>query len=120
MSRLTSLFSTSLLGHPPRDRPTDGLTRLRFALETMASSRKYVFSPVARAEVLAELYQAFWGIYPHMFLPSNIQQPNQMQALLSDVQMRNQFGGAGGEEPIIPGKSCGHIFMKGESCYRCK
>lgn len=121
MSRLSNLFSTSLLGghaHSPRERQTDGLTRLRFALETMASSRKYTFTPSARLEVLAELYQAFWGIYPQYFLPPNVQAP--IQSLLSEVQNKHGFAGAGGEEKIVPGRSCGHIFMKGESCYRCK
>ena len=40
--------------------------------------------------------------------------------LLSDVQIRLGYMGAGAEQPIIPGRTCGHIFVKGESCYRCK
>ncbi|KAG5634486.1 hypothetical protein H0H81_001778 [Sphagnurus paluster] len=39
----------------PRDRTSDPLQHLRFALETMPGSRKYVFTPATRAEILSEL-----------------------------------------------------------------
>ncbi|KAH7884205.1 hypothetical protein F5I97DRAFT_1672195 [Phlebopus sp. FC_14] len=103
----------------PRDRPSDPLSRLRFALETMPGSRKYVFTPATRAEILSELYDAFWGPYAYLFLPS----PNSslpMHATLSQVQAELDFAGAGSAEPVVPGRPCGHIFMKGESCFRCK
>lgn len=103
----------------PRDRPSDPLSRLRYALETMPSSRKYIFSPATRAEVLSELYDAFWGPYAHLFLPlSNSSLP--MHATLSSVQADLGFAGAGSEDPVVPGRPCGHIFSKGESCFRCK
>ncbi|KAF8837246.1 hypothetical protein BDN67DRAFT_1014026 [Paxillus ammoniavirescens] len=103
----------------PRDRPSDPLSRLRFALETMPGSRKYVFTPATRAEILSELYDAFWGPYAHLFLPlSNSSLP--MHATLSQVQAELGFAGAGSEDPVVPGRPCGHIFTKGESCFRCK
>ena len=103
----------------PRDRPSDPLSRLRYALETMPSSRKYTFSLATRAEVLSELYDAFWGPYSHLFLPlSNSSLP--MHATLSNVQADLGFAGAGSEDPVVPGRPCGHIFSKGESCFRCK
>ncbi|KAI6020986.1 hypothetical protein BKA83DRAFT_4293656 [Pisolithus microcarpus] len=103
----------------PRDRSSDPLSRLRFALETMPGSRKYVFTPATRAEILSELYDAFWGPYAHMFLPlSNSSLP--MHATLGQVQAELGFAGAGSEEPVVPGRPCGHIFTKGESCFRCK
>ncbi|KAJ8593596.1 hypothetical protein M405DRAFT_731193 [Rhizopogon salebrosus TDB-379] len=116
-----SLFNASR--HPvtmnPRDRPSDPLSRLRYTLETMPSSRKYIFSLATRAEVLPELYDAFWGPYSHLFLPlSNSSLP--MHATLSSVQVDLGFAGAGSEDPVVPGRPCGHIFSKGESCFRCK
>ncbi|KAG8220614.1 hypothetical protein J3R82DRAFT_2867 [Butyriboletus roseoflavus] len=103
----------------PRDRPSDPLSRLRFALETMPGSRKYVFTPATRAEILSELYDAFWGPYAHLFLPlSNSSLP--MHATLGQVQAELGFAGAGSEDPVVPGRPCGHIFTKGESCFRCK
>lgn len=102
-----------------RDRPSDPLSRLRYNLETMPSSRKYIFSIATRAEVLSELYDAFWGPYSHLFLPlSNPSLPK--HATLSNVQADLGFAGAGSEDPIVPGRPCGHIFSKGESCFRCK
>ncbi|KIK46138.1 hypothetical protein CY34DRAFT_800850 [Suillus luteus UH-Slu-Lm8-n1] len=71
----------------------------------MSSSRKCVFSPATRAEVLLELYGVFC-------LPKH--------ATLSNVQADLGFAGAGSEDPIVPGRPCGHIFSKGESCFRCK
>ncbi|KAH0838891.1 hypothetical protein J3R83DRAFT_7318 [Lanmaoa asiatica] len=103
----------------PRDRPSDPLSRLRFALETMPGSRKYVFTPATRAEILSELYDAFWGPYAHLFLPlSNSSLP--MHATLGQVQAELGFAGAGLQDPVVPGRPCGYIFTKGESCFRCK
>ncbi|KAI5118525.1 hypothetical protein M0805_007693 [Coniferiporia weirii] len=118
MSRLSSLFS---LGGSttPQSRTTDGLTRLRFTLETLPGSKKCIFSPGTRSEILAELYETFWGPHGSYFLPNAISyQP--VQLLLSEVQTRYGFHSAGTEPPIVPGRPCGHIFLKGESCYRCK
>ncbi|KAI0960979.1 hypothetical protein AcV7_000205 [Taiwanofungus camphoratus] len=119
MSSLSSFFpiSSRLLGSMhPRDRSSDPLSRLRFTLETMPGSRKYVFTPATRAEILSELYDAFWGQYAHLFLPnSNSSLP--LHATLSEVQAT---AGLQKEPPVIPGRPCGHIFKKGESCFRCK
>ena len=102
-----------------RDRTSDPLSRLRFALETMPGSRKYVFTPATRAEILSELYDAFWGPYAHLFLPnSNSSLP--LHATLSEVQAELSFSGAGSPDPVVPGRPCGNIFIKGESCFRCK
>ncbi|KAI0367458.1 hypothetical protein BV20DRAFT_970410 [Pilatotrama ljubarskyi] len=119
MSGLSSFFPAKLLGSMhsnPRERQTDPLSRLRFTLETMPGSRKYNFTPATRAEILAELYDAFWGPYAHLFLPnSNSSLP--LHATLSEVQANvGQFK----EPQIVPGRPCGHIFKKGESCFRCK
>ncbi|KAH9891170.1 hypothetical protein C8Q73DRAFT_703209 [Cubamyces lactineus] len=119
MSSLSSFFPAKLLGSMhsnPRERQTEPLSRLRFTLETMPGSRKYNFTPATRAEILAELYDAFWGPYAHLFLPnSNSSLP--LHATLSEVQASvGQFK----EPQVVPGRPCGHIFKKGESCFRCK
>ena len=103
----------------PQNRTTDGLTRLRFTLETLPGSKKCIFTPGTRMEILSELYETFWGQNGSYFLPSAIQNAP-VQQLLSELQVRYSFHGAGGEMPIVPGRSCGHIFAKGEACYRCK
>ncbi|KAF7982421.1 hypothetical protein HWV62_28541 [Athelia sp. TMB] len=120
MSGFSSFLSSKFLPTMnPRDRPSDPLSRLRFALDTMPGSRKYVFTPATRAEILSVLYDAFWGPYAHLFLPnSNSSLP--LHATLSNVQVELGFSGAGGEEPIVPGRPCAHIFTKGECCFRCK
>lgn len=102
----------------PRDRSgtPDPLGRLRFVLDTMPGSRKYVFTPATRAEILSELYDAFWGSYAHLFLPnSNSSLP--LHALLGEVQTRS---GSHKQVSSAPGRPCGRLFKKGESCYRCK
>ncbi|THH04445.1 hypothetical protein EW145_g5517 [Phellinidium pouzarii] len=118
MSRLSSLFSLGS-SMSPQNRTTDGLTRLRFTLETLPGSKKYIFTPGTRSEILSELYETFWGPNGNSFLPNAISYLP-VQLLLSEVQTRYGFHGAGAEPPIIPNRPCGHIFMKGESCYRCK
>ncbi|KAI9059537.1 hypothetical protein FKP32DRAFT_1596096 [Trametes sanguinea] len=120
MSGLASFFPSKLLGtmqsSNPRERQTDPLSRLRFTLETMPGSRKYNFTAATRAEILAELYDAFWGPYAHLFLPnSNSSLP--LHATLSEVQASV---GQLKEPQVVPGRPCGHIFKKGESCFRCK
>ncbi|PFH47196.1 hypothetical protein AMATHDRAFT_152756 [Amanita thiersii Skay4041] len=102
-----------------RDRPSDPLSHLRFVLETMPGSRKYVFTPATRAEILSELYDAFWGQYAHLFLPnSNTSLP--LHHTLNEVQVSLGFSGAGQPDPPYPGKICGQIIGKGESCFRCR
>ncbi|KAI0344027.1 hypothetical protein BDW22DRAFT_1372632 [Trametopsis cervina] len=118
MSGLSSFFPSKLLGSMhPRDRSSaEPLARLRFALDTMPGSRKYVFTPATRAEILSELYDAFWGPYAHLFLlNSNSSLP--LHALLSEVQIRM---GASKEALVVPGRPCGTLFKKGEACFRCK
>ncbi|TFY60974.1 hypothetical protein EVJ58_g4798 [Rhodofomes roseus] len=119
MSGLSSLFPARLLSSMhthPRDRTSDPLARLRFALETMPGSRKYVFTPATRAEILSELYDAFWGPHAHLFLPTTLSSlpPH---STLNEVQ---SAAGLNKEQPIIPGRPCGYIFKKGEACFRCK
>lgn len=103
----------------PQNRTTDGLTRLRFTLETLPGSKKYIFSPETRSEIYSELYDTFWGPHGSYFVPSAAAYLP-MTTPLSEAQVKYTFHGAGSEPPIIPGKPCGHIFAKGESCYRCK
>ena len=120
MSRITSfLGSFGANAAAPQNRTTDGLTRLRFTLETLPSSKKYIFEPAIRSEILSELYDTFWGPHGSYFLPNAISYLP-VHYLLSEVQTRYGFHGAGSDPPIVPGRSCGHIFTKGESCYRCK
>ncbi|EIW86012.1 hypothetical protein CONPUDRAFT_94286 [Coniophora puteana RWD-64-598 SS2] len=121
MSGFSFFPSKFLSSMSPRDRPSDPLSRLRFALETMPGSRKYVFTPATRAEILTELYDAFWGAHPHLFLPlSSNASLTSGHALLSEAQASVNFGGAGLDNPPVQGRPCGHIFTKGESCFRCK
>ncbi|KAF8060768.1 hypothetical protein FPV67DRAFT_1423562 [Lyophyllum atratum] len=121
MSALSSFFPAKFLSSPmnPRDRTSDPLQHLRFALETMPGSRKYVFTPATRAEILSELYVAFWGPYAHLFLPnSNSSLP--LHKTLSQVQADLGSPGAGRTDNPVPGRSCSRIFKKGDSCFRCK
>ncbi|KZT42813.1 hypothetical protein SISSUDRAFT_979604 [Sistotremastrum suecicum HHB10207 ss-3] len=104
-----------------RDRPGDGLSRLRFTLETIPTSRKQNFTAATRAEILSELYSAFWGQHSYLFLPNANASSLSPNTLLSEAQKKFGFGGNGrDEDPPVPGRSCGRIFQKGESCYRCK
>lgn len=111
--------------HTPRDRQTDPLARLRFAIETMPGSRKYIFTPGTRKEVLQELYAAFWGPYQDLFLPPTI--PGQSKSLMPSSVFDGLLSEAQrtihphpDDEPPNPGKPCGRIFNKGDSCYRCR
>ncbi|KAJ8518930.1 hypothetical protein ONZ45_g4061 [Pleurotus djamor] len=83
----------------------------------MPGSRKYVFTPATRSEILSVLYEAFWGQHAYMFLPPK-QQSMIAHMLLSEVQA--SVGISGKDDPVIPGRACGRIFKKGESCFRCK
>jgi hypothetical protein len=118
MSGLSSFLTFRSLGtSSPRER--SGENRLRSALETMPGSRKHVFTPNTRADILSELYDAFWGPYSYLFLAnSNSSLP--LHKMLSEVQVAQKFSGAGSEDPPIAGRPCSRIFKKGESCFRCK
>ncbi|KAJ4001502.1 hypothetical protein F5050DRAFT_1724324 [Lentinula boryana] len=118
---LSSFFPSKFLPSSmnPRDRTSDPLSHLRINLETMPGLRKYTFTSATRAEILSELYDSFWGPYAHVFLPnSNSSLP--LNAMLSEVQAKLGFCGAGKEAPMIPGRPCAHILKKGEPCFRCK
>ncbi|KAG9098043.1 hypothetical protein FRC06_006890, partial [Ceratobasidium sp. 370] len=106
---------TRFLGISQGTRPNDPLARLRFALETMPGSRKHVFSNGTRADVLKELYDAMWGVYPHLFVPWG--GPLAPDTLLADAQ-REHIPGV--DDLPTPGRGCGHIFKRGESCFRCR
>ena len=119
MSALSAFFpSRRPASNMAQDR-TDLLSDLRFSLEIMPGSRKYVFTPTARAEILTKLYVSFMGQYPHLFLPSAVRQVP-IHYLLSEYQVSVSYSGAGKEDPLTLGRPCSHIFKKGESCYRCK
>ncbi|KAF8653558.1 hypothetical protein AX16_003895 [Volvariella volvacea WC 439] len=85
----------------------------------MPHNRKYLFAEATRADMLSEMYEAFWGQHPQMFLPNTIS-GLPLHALLSGAQARLAFAGAGDVDTPVPGRPCGHIFKKGESCFRCK
>ncbi|KAL0950567.1 hypothetical protein HGRIS_007369 [Hohenbuehelia grisea] len=120
MSALSSFFPSKFLSSAAAtsSSSSDPLSHLRFALETMPGSRKYVFTPATRAEILTALYDAFWGQYAHFFLPPK--SPGlPPHALLGDIQT-NLGLNSPADDPIVPGRACGRIFRKGESCFRCK
>ncbi|CAE6425553.1 unnamed protein product [Rhizoctonia solani] len=106
---------TRFLGISQGTRPNDPLARLRFALETMPGSRKHVFSNGTRADVLKELYDAMWGNYSHLFVTWGTSLAP--DALLGDAQRENI---PGVDDLPTPGRGCGHIFKRGESCFRCR
>jgi E3 ubiquitin-protein ligase UBR1 len=119
---LTSLFPSF---RTPRDRvpqapPTsDPLYHLRLAFETMPGSRGYQFTPATRKEILKELCNSFWGANSGLFLgSSSINFSDEFP--ISEAQFSAGYGGAAQDDPVIPGRPCGHIFKKGESCFRCK
>jgi E3 ubiquitin-protein ligase UBR1 len=144
MSGLSSFLQSRLLGsinphsREREPRATDPLTTLRYALETLPNARANKFTPAVRAQLLAELYNSLWGPHVHLFVPgtqpstgaaaggqpgqAQAQQPVQLPpgALLAETQARARFHGAGAPDPPLPGRPCGHIFAKGESCFRCK
>ncbi|KAF4623369.1 hypothetical protein D9613_001400 [Agrocybe pediades] len=116
---MSSALSAFFPSRRPPSSQNDYLTDLRFSLEIMPGSRKYVFTPAARAEILNKLYISFMGQHPNLFLPAGVSQvPSGV--LLSEYQISLGFNGAGKEDPMVPGRPCSHIFKKGESCYRCK
>ena len=120
MSGLSSFLPAKLLGSMNnRDRPSDPLSHLRFALETMPGSRKYVFTPATRTEIISELYEAFWGSHAGLFVPNPVVDLP-LQSTLHEVQHRTGFGNIGKEEKIVLGRPCGNIFKKGECCFRCR
>lgn len=102
-----------------RDRSSDPLSRLRFALETMPGSRKYVFTPATRTEIISELYDSFWGSHVDLFV-TNTTVNLPLHSTLHEVQNRLGFGDSGKEEKVVPGRACGNIFKKGECCFRCR
>lgn len=119
MSTFSSFLPSKLLNINNRDRSSDPLSRLRFALETMPGSRKYEFTPLTRTEIITELYEAFWGTHASHFVP-NPSANLPLHTSLHELQQRQGFGGAGKERKPIPGRACGNIFRKGECCFRCR
>lgn len=101
------------------DPRSDPLSDLRFSLEIMPGSRKYVFNASARAEILTKLHASLMGSNQKFFLPKGVNSVPQHQ-LLSDYQASVGFGGAGKDDARTEGRPCSHIFRKGETCYRCK
>jgi E3 ubiquitin-protein ligase UBR1 len=120
MSGLSSFLPAKLLGsmNNNRDRPSDPLHHLRFALETMPGSRKYVFTPATRTEIISELYDAFWGAHAELFVP-NAAVSLPLHSTLHELQRRMGFGMLW-REKVELGRPCGNIFKKGECCFRCR
>jgi E3 ubiquitin-protein ligase UBR1 len=119
MSRLSQFFPNPFGGRDQRQ--PDPHARLKYTLETMPAAQQYRYSAAARAQLLAELYDNFWGSHTHLFLPPGAHGvAASPTGLLSDLQKTARFHGAGEDEPPLAGRPCGHIFSKGESCFRCK
>jgi E3 ubiquitin-protein ligase UBR1 len=97
MSTFSSFLPAKLLNINNRDRSSDPLSRLRFALETMPGSRKYEFTPLTRTEIITELYDAFWGSHANHFV-SNPSANLPLHTSLHELQHRLGFGGAGRRE----------------------
>ncbi len=117
MSAFSSIFPNIRRPQPSALPPQpDQLSDLRFALEVMPGSRKYVFTPGARAEILTKLYSSFLGNYPQLFLENGAGKVPQ-HVLLSEYQVSTTSKKDG---PIVSGRPCTHIFKKGECCFRCK
>lgn len=117
MSALSSLIGKTILGgiNNKERSSADGLSHLRYVLETMPAQKKYAFQGTTN-DVLHELYEAMWGQYPHYFLPPGVQSIVG-QGLLSALQ--GQLYSADALVPG-PGRTCARILQKGECCYRCK
>ncbi|KAH7103274.1 hypothetical protein BKA62DRAFT_636830 [Auriculariales sp. MPI-PUGE-AT-0066] len=116
MSALSSLLGKTLLKGRAGPAGTEhgAMNALRYALETMPREKGFHLEHgTLRRDVFAELYTAFWGPYPHFFLPPNVSQGH---ALLSEVQ---QLAPPAVSDPHR-GRSCARILAKGECCYRCK
>jgi E3 ubiquitin-protein ligase UBR1 len=115
------------------------MSLLRDTFEALPRTCKHGFAPGTRAQMLAALYDAFWGNHAGLFLPADAQGSGTMYSatsvdialgtalpalpmsqMLAEYQRRINFCGAAEEEPTIPGRPCGRIFNKGESCFRCK
>lgn len=123
MSALAAILPTMRRPQASTHQPQqDQLADLRFALEVMPGSRKYVFTPAARAEILAKLYSSFMGNHPHLFLGGSGKLPQYM--LLSEYQASVAATAPvtwkEKAEAVIPGRPCTYIFKKGECCFRCK
>jgi E3 ubiquitin-protein ligase UBR1 len=85
----------------------------------MPGSRKYVFTPATRTEIITELYESFWGVHSDFFvLNPSINLP--LNSTLHELQYKLGFGNSGKEEKVVPGRACGNIFKKGECCFRCR
>ncbi|GJJ13832.1 hypothetical protein Clacol_008089 [Clathrus columnatus] len=97
-----------------REKSPDSFTRLRYTVENVLTSKRSYSSSQMRIEVLTALYEAFWGSYAALFLP-NASNISHMRTLLSEFQAKHPI-----YDPPTPGRTCGHIFQKGECCYRCK
>ena len=102
-----------------QDPRSDPLSDLRFSLEIIPGSMKFVFNASARTEILAKLNASLIGTNQKHFLPKGVNNIPQGQ-LLSEYQASVSFGGAGKDGGPVKGRSCSHIFRKGETCYRCK
>ncbi|KDQ17558.1 hypothetical protein BOTBODRAFT_185706 [Botryobasidium botryosum FD-172 SS1] len=94
--------------------PTDTIARLRFVLENIPSPQRYQWSTAKRTEVLKELYASFWGTHQETFM---VRTPLPPGVLLSQIQQESPTF----SDPVESlGQPCGHIFKKGENCYRCR
>src|ERR1700733_4165601 len=92
----------------------DTVEILRSFLEASPDMNDFEWSSGARDAILTHVYKTFWGSHSHCFI--SISEPLPPGALLSAHQA-NTDSHYGAD---IPGMPCGHIFRKGDCCYKCK
>lgn len=105
-------LSADAASSPMHMNARESIENLRSLFETQPDFNDHRWSRGARDVLLTQIYRTFWGTYANLF--TNVPFPTNM--LLSEHQART--------DPLygadVPGMSCGHIFKKGECCYKCK
>jgi E3 ubiquitin-protein ligase UBR1 len=91
---------------------SDPVELLRSFLDTLADLNDFEWSQDVRDAIFDQTYKTFWGPHSHCFTS----EPIPVGMLLSAHQAITdpQYGAD------IPGMPCGHMFKKGDCCYKCK
>lgn len=90
----------------------ESVENLRSFLDASPDMNEFEWSSDARDAILTHIYKTFWGSHSHCFVSEPLPHGN----LLSFHQAETDphYGAD------IPGMPCGHIFRKGDCCYKCK